>query len=70
LREVFRAGYICHSPWPERHPGEIDSFIAARGLGLANFILNDPNPKWKQDAEEFIVRIEKRLRMLMETNKI
>ncbi|RPH55232.1 MAG: hypothetical protein EHM81_15010 [Chloroflexi bacterium] len=43
---------------------------AARGLGLANFILTDPNPAWRQQAEEFVVRIEKRLRMLMEMNKV
>jgi len=70
LRQAFREGYTRHSPWPERHPGEIDSFIAARGLVLANFVLNDPNPKWKQQAEKFVVRIEKRLRMLMDANKI
>jgi hypothetical protein len=54
------------SPWPERCAGEIDSFIAARGIGLANFILNDPNPAWKNQAAEFIERVEKRLRRLLD----
>jgi Ser/Thr protein kinase RdoA (MazF antagonist) len=65
LREAFQDGYNRHSPWPERHPGEIDSFIAARGFGLANFILNDPNPNWKSKAGEFIESVEKQLRKLL-----
>jgi Ser/Thr protein kinase RdoA (MazF antagonist) len=68
LRSAFQSGYERHSPWPEKRAGEIDSFIAARGLGLANFILNDPNPVWKNQAGEFIERVEKRLRGLMKRN--
>ncbi|RPH59383.1 MAG: hypothetical protein EHM81_08325 [Chloroflexi bacterium] len=68
-RAAFQEGYTRHSPWPERHPGEIDAFIAARGLGLANFILNDPNPTWKFQAAGFIEIIEKRLRKLMDGKK-
>lgn len=64
LKQAFQEGYTHHSPWPERYPGEIDSFIAARGIGLANFILSDPNPSWKVQAQEFIERIEKRLSAL------
>ena len=70
LRTAFQGGYTRRCPWPERHPGEIDSFIAARGFGLANFILNDLNPTWKVQAPEFIERVENRLRKLMETNTI
>ncbi len=70
LRSAFQDGYTRHSPWPERHSGEIDSFIAARGLGLANFILNDPNPAWREKAGEFIERVEKRLYGLMKRNNI
>ena len=70
LLQTFQDGYTRHSPWPERYPGEIDSFIAARGIGLANFILNDPNPTWKVQAPKFIERVENRLRKLMETNTI
>ena len=70
LHAAFQEGYTRHSSWPERHAGEIDSFIAARGLGLANFILNDPNPAWKEQAGEFIERVEKRLLGLMERNNI
>jgi Ser/Thr protein kinase RdoA (MazF antagonist) len=69
LRAAFQDGYTRRCPWPERHPGEIDSFIAARGFGLANFILNDPNQAWKIKAPEFIQLVENRLRKLMEKNK-
>lgn len=66
VRAAFREGYTRHLPWPERHPGEINAFIAARGMGLANFILNDPNPTWKSQAPEFVERVESRLRTLMD----
>ena len=69
-RDAFQEGYTLHSRWPERHTGEIDSFIAARGIGLANFILNDPNPAWREQAEEFIERVENRLLGLVERNNI
>lgn len=70
LRAAFQDGYTQHSSWPERHAGEIDSFIAARGFGLANFILNDPNPAWREQAGEFIERVEKRLMNLMKRNNL
>jgi len=65
LRAAFEQGYRRRAPWPERHPGEIDAFIAARGLGLVNFILTHPNPAWKARASEFVERIEQRLRRLL-----
>ena len=66
MRDAFQAGYTCISPWPERYLGEIGAFLAAQAMMLANFILEDPNPSWKIQAPEFIARIEKRLRWLME----
>jgi Ser/Thr protein kinase RdoA (MazF antagonist) len=69
LRQAFQEGYSQIAPWPERSPGEIDSFIAARGIGLANFILNDPNPAWRIQAREFVERIEKRLIVLFQENQ-
>jgi Ser/Thr protein kinase RdoA (MazF antagonist) len=65
LRSAFQEGYTRHRPWPEQHPGEIDSFIAARGMGLANLVLNEPNIAARGDAAEFVKRIEERLRRLM-----
>jgi Ser/Thr protein kinase RdoA (MazF antagonist) len=58
LKDAFQEGYTRHNAWPERHPGEIDSFIAERGVELANFILNDPNPEWRYRAGEFFERVE------------
>jgi Ser/Thr protein kinase RdoA (MazF antagonist) len=65
LRQAFQGGYERHGDWPERCAGEIDVFIAARALGLANFILNDPNPGWSIQAGEFMQRTERRLRRLI-----
>lgn len=66
VRDAFQEGYTRVSPWPERYPGEVGAFLAAQGMMLANFILEDPNPAWKIQAPEFIARIEKRLRGLMD----
>lgn len=65
LRQAFQAGYTQVCPWPESYPGEIEAFIAGRGLDLVNFILNDPNPNWKPQAAKFIERVEKRLSYLL-----
>jgi len=66
LREAFRRGYTDHSDWPEQSPGQIDTFIAGRGLDLANFILRDPNPEWRSSAPAFLERVEMRLRAFLE----
>lgn len=65
LRAAFRQGYTRHSPWPERCPGEIDAFIAARGVGLVNFSLQDPDPDWQAQVPGFVERNEGRLRALL-----
>ena len=69
LRAAFRRGYTGHSPWPERCPGEIDAFVAARGVGLVNFILQDPDPDWLAQAPDFVERVEGRLRALLESRR-
>jgi Ser/Thr protein kinase RdoA (MazF antagonist) len=66
LQEAFRRGYTEHADWPEQVRGQIDTFIAGRGLDLANFILRDPNPEWRSAAPGFIERVEKGLRVLLE----
>jgi Ser/Thr protein kinase RdoA (MazF antagonist) len=66
MRNAFQEGYTRICPWPERYPGEIGAFLAAQSLGMANFILTDPNPSWRIQAPEFVDRIEKRLRWLRE----
>jgi len=67
-RAAFERGYRRVSPWPERFPGEVDSFIAARGLGMANFILNYPE-LIENETPAFLERIEKRLKKLMKQQK-
>lgn len=69
FREAFQTGYSQIAPWPERYPGEIDSFIAARGLGMANFVMNDPSLIGNTTPLEFIQRIEKRLIVLLKENQ-
>lgn len=69
LRAAFQQGYTRRSPWPERYPGEIDAFIAARAVGLSNFILQDPNPDWRIQAADFISKNEDLLRMLLAMRK-
>lgn len=64
-RQAFKEGYTRLSPWPERYAGEIEAFIAARSLGMVNFILQDPNPDWQSEAPRFIERNEQRLLALM-----
>lgn len=66
LRAAFARGYARHREWPEQYPGEIDAFIAGRGLELANFVLQDPNPDWRQRAPAFVERTEVRLRALLD----
>lgn len=65
LRSAFQAGYTRRSPWPERQSGEVDTFIAARGLGLANLVLTDPSLKNRFPPPAFLERVEKRLRKLV-----
>ncbi len=66
MRAAFEEGYRDISPWPERWDGEIDAFIAARGLSLLNFVLQN----WKMldmDPQKFSDRSEWRLDRLRKT---
>jgi len=69
LRLAFQKGYTSISPWPERYPGEIDAFIAARGVGLVNFALQDPHTLQTFDSAGYAVKIEGRLRALLESRR-
>jgi Ser/Thr protein kinase RdoA (MazF antagonist) len=68
LRKAFERGYTSRNEWPEACPGQIESLVAGRGLDLANFVLQDPNPEWQQEAPAFLERIERRLRALLDTD--
>ena len=65
MRAAFEQGYRRISPWPERYCGEIDAFIAGRGIGLLNFILNT-GELLEVDLQDFAQRLENRLQALME----
>ncbi len=60
--QAFKRGYERFGKWPEQYRGQIDTFIAGRGLTLANLDLQDPDPGWRRMAPEFIERVEGRLR--------
>jgi Ser/Thr protein kinase RdoA (MazF antagonist) len=64
LRAAFRQGYETVAPWPERYEGEIDRFIAGRALVLANGVLQDVDPEWREAAPQYLERTEARLRAL------
>jgi len=66
LREAFRRGYTRCRAWPERYEGEIDTYVMGRGVDLVNFILQDPNPDYRERVPEFVERAEGRLRAWME----
>ncbi len=63
MRTSFQRGYERVSPWPEKERGEIDAFIAARGIGLLNFVLHNYK-MLEMDPREFAGRIENRLKLL------
>jgi Ser/Thr protein kinase RdoA (MazF antagonist) len=67
LLESFRSGYEQISPWPEAEPGELQVFIAARALVLANDVLQmPPETLGDLDVPEFFARMERRLRAMLE----
>ena len=62
-RTAFRDGYESIRTWPERGNGEIDTFLAARGLGLLNFVFQS----WKMldmDPRKFSEKIAQRINLL------
>ena len=69
LRAAFRQGYVSHSPWPECFPDEVDAFIAARGVALANWFLQHPNPDWRAKVPSIVQDDEKCLRALLENRR-
>lgn len=66
LRQAFQRGYQTHSLWPERYPGEIDAFIAARAAGMVNFVIQNNDPAWEIDLVEYSEKVERQLRALLD----
>ena len=44
LRAAFARGYASRLPWPEAHPGQLDTLVAGRRLRQANWVL------WRETA--------------------
>ena len=63
MRSAFEEGYRKVCPWPEHYYGEINTFIASRGIGLLNLVLNYGD-RWRIDPQKFALRIEGRLQQL------
>jgi Ser/Thr protein kinase RdoA (MazF antagonist) len=66
LREAFQQGYTTHNEWPEQYPGQIDTFIAGRGVMLANYVVYSDDPEDQQMAPGFVARVEERLRVFLD----
>jgi Ser/Thr protein kinase RdoA (MazF antagonist) len=66
MLDHFRAGYVRVRPWPERRPGELETFIAARTLVLANdVVLLEREGEAGLDADAFFVRADALLQRLL-----
>lgn len=64
LRAAFERGYCRVMPLPENYADQIDLFIAARGIDLANSLLTDVDPEWKAEAPRYFETVERKLRAL------
>jgi Ser/Thr protein kinase RdoA (MazF antagonist) len=64
LISAYKMGYQTCLNWPEQYQGQIDLFIAARGLDLLNYVLQDKDPEWQEQAPAFVSRNVQRLRQL------
>jgi Ser/Thr protein kinase RdoA (MazF antagonist) len=63
LVETIRRGYERVAPWPARDPADLDTFIAARALALANDVVHlERAGEPGLDAAGFFARAEQRLR--------
>lgn len=64
--EAFKDGYTNIASWPEDHPGQIEVFIAGRGIMLVNYLLCSKNPEDQEFAPGYIALTEERLRKLLD----
>ena len=51
LRAAFQRGYETVLPWPERFPGEVETWIAGRGLTLLNSVVASDDPDDRQHLD-------------------
>jgi hypothetical protein len=55
-RDALRAGYERIATWPERFPGEIDVFAAARGLRKADDVVTRRGATGEAELRESVHR--------------
>ena len=58
---AYKNGYTSHNEWPETYPGQIDTFIAGRGIMLTNYLLCSKNPEDQKIAPDYVALTEERL---------
>ena len=61
----FRRGYETVAVWPERYALEIETFIAARALVIANDVLLDQTPEIREHADEYFSRFDEKIRLVL-----
>jgi Ser/Thr protein kinase RdoA (MazF antagonist) len=61
LTQAYKKGYTSHNPWPETYPGQLDAFIAGRGIMLTNYLLCSKNPEDQEYAPDYVALTEERL---------
>lgn len=64
-RAAFEQGYSRVMPLPEGYDKQINLFIAARGIELANSLLTDVDPEWRAEAPRYFERTERKVRALL-----
>jgi Ser/Thr protein kinase RdoA (MazF antagonist) len=61
LIQAYKQGYTRILEWPESYPGQIATFMAGRGIMLANYLLCSKNPEDKAFVPEYLARVGSRL---------
>jgi Ser/Thr protein kinase RdoA (MazF antagonist) len=69
LFDAFRRGYTSQAEWPESYPGEIDAFMAGRGIMLVNYLLCSREIEDQEMTPAFIERVAERLRAFLDTDE-
>ena len=65
IEDAFRRGYESRLPWPETHPGQVETLIAGRRLRTANWIVEHEVGRYSTaQLTPFFERLEAELRAL------
>jgi Ser/Thr protein kinase RdoA (MazF antagonist) len=59
--KAYKSGYTTHHEWPETYPGQIQTFIAGRGIMLVNYLLCSKNSEDQKMASDYVALVEERL---------